>query len=328
MRKIGETHRVTPAALRELSQQNWLRNLKIFPIYGLLIGCGAVAWTAETPWLVWPAYFAMGYLWMSIVTFMHEGTHMILYKKRWKNWAFGIFSTVPILVTFTAFMDDHLAHHRHTRTADDPDAFSMGKRGITDFILFYAYLTIGGILTVVHFNIIYPIQNLRGTLLGIHLGELALRAVVYTGAIMWAAEAGVLAKLLSVWLIPVYIFSVFNSARFVAEHYDTPWDSGQIAGSRTVISNRVHSCFWNNINYHIGHHAYSGVPWYNLRKMHAAMLPEIEAQGAEVEQSYGPILWRAIVGGPESVQRNETNHAERWAALRAVAAVPATAPVE
>jgi fatty acid desaturase len=290
-----------------LYQHTWTYNLKVFLIYGLMIGCGVLAWNAESPWVVWPAYIAMGYLWMGVVTFMHDCTHMVLFKKRWKNWVFGIFSTLPIVITFVSFMDDHLVHHRNNRGPDDPDAITMGARKFPDFLLFYGYILVGG------FNFIYPFQRLRGARLWIHLGELALRVAAYWALIAWASQAGLLGKVLSVWLIPIWIFSLFNSMRFIAEHYDTPWDAGQLAGSRTVISNPVNSFFWNNINYHIGHHVYPAVPWYNLVKLHQAMLPAIEEAGALVEPSYLRVFWRACVTGPETVERNRQLQIERAA---------------
>ncbi len=117
--------------------------------------------------------------------------------------------------------------------------------------------------------------------------------------------------MLSVWLIPIAFFSIFNSMRFIAEHYDTPWDSGQLSGTRTVISNRAHSFFWNNINYHIGHHVYPAVPWYNLPRLHEAMLPTIERAGARVDRSYLAVFWEACVTGPETIERNRQRQARR-----------------
>jgi fatty acid desaturase len=90
----------------------------------------------------------------------------------------------------------------------------------------------------------------------------------------------------------------------VAEHYGTPWNSGQLAGTRTVISNQINSWFWNNINYHIGHHMYPAVPWYNLQELHAQMLPEILRQNAIVDKSYFAVFLYAMARGPESIEQN------------------------
>ena len=311
MSQAEKFHKLTPAALKELYRQRWSPNLKIPLFYGLLIGCGYVAWNTASVLVDWLMYSMMGYLWMSIVTFMHDCTHSVLFEARWANWAFGIFAMLPLIITFISFKEDHLEHHRYNRSPKDPDAFTMGKRGIWDFVLFYAYIFAGGILTIIQFTFIYPLQRFHGKKLLIHLGELALRVVLYTGLILWTARLGVLPEFLQIWLIPAYIFSLLNSVRFIAEHYDTPWNAGQLVGTRTIISNQVNSFFWNNINYHIGHHVYPAVPWYNLQKLHQALLPEIASRGAVVDASYSGVFLQACLRGPESVERNAARSAAR-----------------
>lgn len=304
-------YKIPPALLQQLYQQRCSPNLKIPLFYGLLVGCGAMAWVSPRPWVDWLMYGLMGYLWMSIVTFMHDCTHSVLFEDSWKNWAFGMFATLPLFVTFISFKEDHLEHHRYNRSPKDPDAFTMGQRGLADFVLFYGYILVGGILTIIQFTFIYPLQKFRGKKLLIHSAEVALRVLLYTGLILWTARLGVLHQFLQIWLIPAYLFSLLNSMRFLAEHYDTPWNAGQLAGSRTIISNQVHSFFWNNINYHIGHHVYSAVPWYNLQRLHAALLPEIERQGAIVDRSYFGVFFHACVKGPESMARNTARFSGR-----------------
>src|SRR3546814_4770854 len=83
------------------------------------------------------AYIGLGYMQMGMVTFMHDATHNVLFEPRWENWAFGIIAMTPLLASFVAFKEDHLEHHRYNRSYQDPDAFTMGKRGPLDFVLFY-----------------------------------------------------------------------------------------------------------------------------------------------------------------------------------------------
>jgi fatty acid desaturase len=84
-----------------------------------------------------------------------------------------------------------------------------------------------------------------------------------------------------------------------------------MAGTRTVISNPVNSFFWNNINWHIGHHVYPTVPWYNLQELHRVLEPQIQACGALVDKSYVGVYIDALRWGPESPA-----HLERWRAAR------------
>jgi len=311
MSQTETVRKIPPVLLRELYQHRWRHNLKIPLVYGLLLSAGYLAWTASSVWFQWVMYCCMGYLWMSIVTFMHDCTHETLFKRRWKNWAFGIFSMIPLLATFITFKEDHLEHHRYNRSAQDPDAFTMGKRGVLDFVLFYAYIIVGGLLTIIHFTLLYPIRQFGRRQWLIHGAELSLRVIVVGGLLVWTSRHGVLDRFLEVWLIPAYIFTFLNSVRFIAEHYETPWNEGQLLGTRTIVSNQLNSFFWININYHIGHHLYPGVPWYHLQKLHASLLPEIRRTGAVVDPGYWRTFLNACWRGPESIERNARHLAQR-----------------
>jgi fatty acid desaturase len=311
MSQVVEAHRISRTLLKEFYRQTWWYNLKIPLVYALLIAAGSLAWSTPLAWIRWPLYGAMGYLWMSVVTFMHDCVHGVLFKSSWKNWAFGIFSTIPIIVTYVSFKEDHLEHHRYNRSPRDPDAFTMGKRSALDFVLFYAYIVVGGVLTIIQFTLIHPLQTFDRRKSLIHAFELVLRFVILGGLCFWTSTLGVLDQFLAVWLVPIYFFSLLNSVRFIAEHYETPWNQGQLLGTRTIISNRVNSFFWNNINYHIGHHVYPAVPWYNLQKLHATLLPEIARTHAVVDPGYFRVFFKACCRGPESIERNALNLAQR-----------------
>ncbi len=261
------------------------------------------AWHSESAVLRWLSYVALGYLWMSIVTFMHDALHNTLFANKSLNLVFGVIAMTPLLVCFVAFKEDHLEHHRYNRSPQDPDAFTMGRRGVLDFLLFYAYAAVGALLSFLHFNLLYPLQKFNAKNWSIWAVEMVIRIAFVWGLVTWALANGVLAQTLEVWLIPIAFFSLFNSARFIAEHYGTPWNEGQLAGTRTIVSNPLHSYFWNNINWHIGHHLYPSVPWYNLVELHDLLKPEIEAQGAVVDKSYTGVFLEALRGGPETPER-------------------------
>lgn len=296
--------------LRQLYQHRWAPNLKIPFFYGIWGALGVIAWHTDYWVLTWLCYLAMGYMQMGIVTFMHDCTHNTLFKVRWKNWIFGVFAMIPLIISFTAFKEDHLQHHRYNRTPKDPDAFTMGKRGIGDFILFYAYALVGVFLTAIQFTLIFPLQALRGRKALFHWLEIALHISVMWGLFHWAASHGMADQVFALWFWPLIFFGFFNSIRFIAEHYGCPWDAGPLIGTRTIISNQANAFFWNNINYHIGHHAYPGVPWYNLKKLHILMLPEIERSGALIAHSYFSIFFDALKRGPE-IQKMRQNRFDK-----------------
>jgi fatty acid desaturase len=290
--------------LDALREPRLLPNLTKIPLFvGLMVAGSWVAWNSYDPWVLVPVYIALGYLWMGMVTFMHDALHYTLFRSKALNWAFGILCMLPIFATFVGFREDHIEHHRHNRSPRDPDSFTMGRRGFGDFVLFYAYALIGGVLSFIHFNFIYPFQKFGPRLWAIQLFEIALKTAVYWVVLAWAASHGMFGKALEVWLYPVLVLSLLNSMRFIAEHYGAPWNAGQMAGTRTVTSNPLHSFFWNNINWHIGHHVYPSVPWYNLQKLHRLLEPQIRASGAPVDRSYLAVYWDALKRGPESEEQ-------------------------
>lgn len=289
-----------------------------------------LSWRAEgNPWIEWACYLGLGYMWMSLVTFMHEATHYTLFPKKWQNWLYGVVSMLPVMITFVAFKEDHMEHHKYNRSYRDPDSFTMGKRGFLDFLTYYAYIAISIVLTMIHFTIIYPIKAFTPKLWAIHLGEIALKLLCYWGLITWAQHAGLIEDVLEVWLWPIAAFSLFNSMRFIVEHYETPWDQGKLAGTRTLTSNPVHSFFWNNINYHAGHHLYPKVPYFNLVKLYDMVKPDIAACGGVVDKSYVAVFAKAVVRGPESEARCEKflkERSEKRGAASASASVYPAAP--
>lgn len=312
--------RIAHADMLRLTTHRIGPNLVKIPLFvGMMLALGWLAWTTTSPLVLWSAYIALGYLWMSVVTFMHDATHHTLLRRRWLNTAFGVVAMVPIFASFVAFREDHLEHHRHNRSPKDPDAFTMGRRGPLDFVLFYAYMVAGAVLSFVHFNLLYPLQGFNARQWTMHAFETALKVAAYWVLVAWAIEHGVLAKALSLWLVPIFFFSLFNSMRFIAEHYGTPWNQGQLLGTRTVVSNPLHAYFWNNINWHIGHHIYPRVPWYNLAELHQLLKADIETHGAIVDQSYCAVLLNALREGPETEGRLAARLATR-------AAVPVRQP--
>ncbi|MCH9638886.1 MAG: hypothetical protein K0U40_05270 [Betaproteobacteria bacterium] len=62
----------------------------------------------------------------------------------------------------------------------------------------------------------------------------------------------------------------------MTEQNVTLWNAGQ-PGTRTIVCKLIDSWFWNNFNFHIGHHVYLAVLWYELQAAYAPRLSEIES---------------------------------------------------
>ncbi len=119
--------RIARDDLERMREFRVLPNLTKIPLFvGFMVGLGWIAWKTESPFILWGAYVLLGYLWMSMVTFMHDATHNSLFQSRAANWVFGIVTMIPIFASFITFKEDHLEHHRFNRIAKGPGRLHDG----------------------------------------------------------------------------------------------------------------------------------------------------------------------------------------------------------
>jgi len=95
--------------------------------------------------------------------------------------------------------------------------------------------------------------------------------------------------MLHAWVFPALVARTLTNVRTLAEHVLTR-HGDRFTATRTVVSNRFVSFFMCNLNYHIEHHLFPGVPWYHLPALHRLLEPELRRRGAQVYRSYTRFL--------------------------------------
>ena len=271
--------------------------------YGL-VGAFDVRATLAEPWawsLMWTArlagYSAIGISLHGLVVVMHEGIHGSLCRRRGSDRWFGFFLGIPSLVSFTAYRVTHLAHHRHNRTADDPDEFSNltpNRRLLA--VAFYLWIVAG---TVTYFFFHVPItawQRGKAEERRAVLVEYGILLVLYACFVAVAVKFHWLPYVVHCWLIPMLVAVLAGNIRGWAEHMLTI-PGHPLTQSRTVTSNRVVSFLTLNLNYHLEHHLFPGIPWYNLPAVHALLQDEYRRAGSFIYRSYLVFLWDAAREG-------------------------------
>jgi len=93
------------------------------------------------------------------------------------------------------------------------------------------------------------------------------------------------AAMWKLWLLPLVIAAILTQMRAIAEHGMTT-RGNVFTATRTVVSNRFVSFMMCNINYHLEHHLFPGIPWYNLPKVHQLLQDEYRRAGCCVYRSY------------------------------------------
>jgi fatty acid desaturase len=111
----------------------------------------------------------------------------------------------------------------------------------------------------------------------------------YPAVIILVTLTGQWLNLLLLWILPMLTFVIiFVRWRTIAEHLGMK-GLGGIGNTRTVEKGVLQALFFApcGINYHIDHHIFPGVPFYNLEKLHKRLLKEpVYTDNAIIKDGY------------------------------------------
>ncbi len=218
-----------------------------------------------------------------ISLFTHEGVHGILHKNPHWNRALSIICALPVGQNYSAYKVLHLQHHQNLGLEGDPDHYSnYTKWTWLQFLMHWGRLIIG-----------YPVYLIAIPILGFRQGntadkiwiaiEVALLGIATTALILSPIERDLL---ISGWLIPMMFINTMVNIRGMSQHTLLEHEFDPILGTRTITTNFVTRFFMCNENYHLEHHLYPGIPWYNLPQLHNEIKDELRSQGAPFIPSY------------------------------------------
>ncbi len=227
-----------------------------------------------------PAFYVPAVLWIgarqhALIMLLHEGIHYRLARNRSVNyWVSELFTAWPLLITFHGYQRDHLAHHRWLGTAQDPDlkltrssdyTFPKSRWGF-----FWAFLkhALGFNTLRDYFHYLYEAG---------FACRLPLKVNLFRGLFYFSAGSALFyfdlwQEYLVYWLVPALTSLVFFLYfRLVSEHYGL--DEGVFMLSRNVFPSFLEKLFFGpvNIHYHLDHHLFPSVPFYNLPELHAEL---------------------------------------------------------
>lgn len=243
-------------------------------------------------------WLAAGFFVNGLVQLAHDSWHGNLLPWRPANDLLGHLLSMLCGVSFPAARHDHLLHHRHSRTARDPDAYNVGRRSLGLVVLFYAVVLFGLPLSIVFFNVIYPVLHFDRRDFAAHLRTLLAYGAVYALLFTWVTRAGQWGTVLELWFLPVLFASPFNGLKSIADHHHNQWNGPRHLIATTTRSNALIAFFWNGLSYHLDHHLYPRVPGYHLPALHRALRPALTAAGAPVFDSYLAVWAAALRRGP------------------------------
>lgn len=232
----------------------------------------------------------------ALAILMHEAAHYRLFRKRAVNDILGeLLCGWPLLISMRIYRRLHFAHHRSPNTADDPDWMLRLSR---DWIFPKTRWDLCRIFLIDLFGL-HVADQLR------FFGRYAFSkdqekswldaaAVVFFG--------GLIAVLtyfhwwllfLAFWVVPLMTWlKVVLRLRTIAEHYGVEYDHvcRQTRTTYPSFFERWLFAPWD-IGYHLDHHLYPSVPFYNLKRLHAELLKDEQFRTqAHLTDTYAGVL--------------------------------------
>ncbi len=234
-----------------------------------------------------------------LLSLMHEATHYRLSKlKPWNDFVSDMFCAFPLGISTELYRHDHLLHHKYTSTDKDPNWIGMQshedwhwpKDHLQALRLFAFDLT--GLAT--HKTLLFlfmwsPLQATINKHLVLSPSE-RLRLVSFlVGAIVVLSVFHLWWMAFAFWFVPaVSVLGALLRLRSLAEH-------SVIEGKHDLNMTRHVEATWLerltlapiNVNYHLAHHLYPSVPFYNLPQLHRRLLAcETFKTHAHITKSY------------------------------------------
>ncbi len=218
-----------------------------------------------------------------ISLFTHEAVHGLLSPNPAMNRALGIACALPVLQNYSAYKVLHLRHHKHLGRPGDPDHYDNYSHWTwLVFTMHWVRLVIG-----------YPIYIVMIPILGFRQGKPSDRRwIAFEVSLLMLMVAAVLASplswkfLLHGWLVPMLIINTFVNIRGMSQHTFLEEPDDPVQGTRSILTNPITAFFMCNENYHLEHHLFPRVPWYNLKRLHEELRDQLVDRQAPFVKSY------------------------------------------
>lgn len=273
------------SAVRELSKLSPVKSFgAILGNWFIVIACISLALWLNHILISIAAILTIGARQHALLLIMHDGSHSRLSNNRKLNLLISdFFCAFPLLITTTKYRDSHLAHHQYLNTDKDPDW--MLKKGLPEWEfpksrIYMTLLFLKHLLGLTTFNFIgklyrFGVKNKTATKHAAVSKEYKfVRLAYYIILILSLTYFKIWTVFLLYWMLPAFtVLPFLLRLRSLAEHFGLPWQH-ELNSSRNVVANFLESFFLvaHSASYHLDHHLYPSVPFYNLKKLHRVLM--------------------------------------------------------
>ena len=261
----------------------------------------AVAIKIANPFFTVLALVVIGSRQHALLLIMHDAAHMRLSNNRKINQVIAdLLLAFPHFVTTAKYKDTHLAHHRHLNTDLDPDWQLKKSNSDWDFpktrravwwLLLRQLIGLNTAYTIITIYRFAAAKSETGAVSETTVSFKLLRLCYYILAAAMISYLHVWGLFLLYWVLPVFtVLPFIFRIRSIAEHFGLAW-SHELNSTRNVELNFFESFFIvpHSANYHLAHHLYPSVPFYNLKKLQTVLM-QSEVYAAKAVNAEGYLL--------------------------------------
>ena len=283
-------------ALRELHRKRPLLHALIAFANFAAVVLSAIAIIQLEHWYFWlPLAFLAGFGVFNCTVLLHEVVHRaVITSSNERTYRFlGLLYAIPSGISSSQFTRWHLDHHAGLGSyEEDPKRHYLSpKKNARWFKLLY--------FTPALFPIYFRAAakeaasyepELRKRIACERLATIAFQLSVL-GLIAWLGGWMIAFK---VYIVPIFfVFPIAFALNRLGQHYDI--NPNDPANWSTLVKS---SWFWNTIylfsNFHLEHHYFPGVPFYNLPRLQRLLLPFYAKRGM-TPRGYVELVWRYII---------------------------------
>ena len=257
----------------------------------------------------WGTWWGIFWIWLygTVYAFSgaydHESRHRTLFKQRWLNDFFQYIFSFMTDFEPVRWRWSHTLHHSYTLHTNEPQDFEIQVDRPSILFKYYMFFVPFGPLLWIHQS--YLLDTCKCAL-GIKIRAIEkfvpkdhhwkvflssrIHMLIWLVAIVWSIMYQTWLPFLMI-CAPMFYGQTFFYLCGLTQHAGLKFNvKDHRENSRTVILNPILSWLYVKLEYHIEHHIFPMVPWYNLPKLHEIIKDQLPKPNIGLIGAYRDII--------------------------------------